>query len=417
MIEKNLGYSDAALRLLGCGSRFRRGPLSDADDIPGMSAEPRTASRIGKIAPDPSFRELREWTPGHISGRHLVSPVMRTLLRIDASIRSAGSHSRDLADQFEAHWLDAHPGGRVLRRDLARDPVPHLNEDALRVFMGLEANVGADTGAKVSELLVGELEQADDVVVASPVYNFNTPSPLKAWVDHVVRSGRTFAVQAGAYRGLLAGKSVLILTARGGVDPRPADGLGPFLDVVFRFMGFSRVEWIALEGTAMGVGHVETATARARKAVRAWFRTDGNPEADGIEWRGVFTSEDRAGIQALRAAQVDAILRGDAEAYAELCTDDIVLMLQGCDVMNGRDAFLECEQSLFASTRFRSIRQLPSRVERDGLMVVETGESEVELDGVSPEAANYRTLRKYTHVLRKTAAGWRFAVLMSNNSR
>lgn len=341
---------------------------------------------------------------------------MRTklLLRIDASIRAGGSHSRALGDYFQERWLERHPGGRVARRDLAAEPVPHLNQATAAVFTGMaDAEPGGVSSVALSDALIAELEAADEVLVCSPVYNFNTPSTLKAYVDHVVRFGRTFGMNESGFFGLLRGKSAWLITARGGLDPRQTDCQGPFLRAAFRHMGFERVEWVALEGTTMN--EAQQAMARARRQVEAWF--EPAPPADGsIEWRGVFSAQDRAEIQALRAAQVRAITSGDAAAYAALCAEDIVLMLQGREMVVGREAFLRCESDLLKTTRFAMLRQIPLRVERDGVLALETGCQESEIEGASTESANYRARRKYTHVLRKTAEGWRFAILMSNNS-
>jgi ketosteroid isomerase-like protein len=114
---------------------------------------------------------------------------------------------------------------------------------------------------------------------------------------------------------------------------------------------------------------------------------------------------------------VDAILRGDAEAYAENCTDDILLMLQGFDVVVGLQAFIECESRLFQETRFEAMRQVPLRVERHGNLAVEVGRQEITAASDSAvRTESFKAKRKYCHVLRRTSDGWRFAVLMSNNS-
>lgn len=337
-------------------------------------------------------------------------------MRIDASTRTEGSHSRELADYFEKTWRQRHPAGRVIRRDLAATALPHFTQATAMAFMGAETLPAvAQEALAFSNTLIEELNEADDVLVSSPVYNFNAPSTLKAWADHVVREGRTFTMDETGFHGLLQGKSACLITARGGTDPLQADYLGPFLLTLFDFMGFERAEWIALEGTALGEAHLRPARARAQAEVDAWFDPLPPPD-DGIEWRGAFSTHDKAQISALRRAQALAIETGDAAAYAALCADDITLMLQGQEMVSGREAFLACETALFKKARFAAIRQLPRRVERSGLLVVETGLSEVTLAGASVEAANYQTQRKYTHVLRQTADGWRFAVLMSSNN-
>jgi FMN-dependent NADH-azoreductase len=272
----------------------------------------------------------------------------------------------------------------------------------------------------LSDTLIAELVAADEVLVSSPLYNFGPPSALKAYLDHVVRFGRTIGADERGSFGLLRGKSVFIVTARGGTVSSKVSGSdfqGPLLQSVFHYMGFERVEWVSLEGTALGGRQLESSLARARLQVDAWFKSQPMlPDEDGIEWQGMFSSCDRAEINALRAGQVSAILAGDAEAYAKLCTDDIRLMLQGYDAVVGRQQFLECETRLFQTTRFTAMRQIPSRVEQQGQLAVETGRQEVQTAIGAAQAESFKAQRKYLHVLRKTAEGWRFAILMSNNS-
>lgn len=69
----------------------------------------------------------------------------------------------------------------------------------------------------LSDTLVSELEAADTIVLAAPMYNFSIPSTLKAWVDHVARAGRTFRYTGAGPDGLLKGKKAYVVTARGGV--------------------------------------------------------------------------------------------------------------------------------------------------------------------------------------------------------
>ncbi|HPU57039.1 MAG TPA: NAD(P)H-dependent oxidoreductase [Verrucomicrobiota bacterium] len=344
--------------------------------------------------------------------------ITKTLLRIDSSARKQGSHSRALADHFQTLWLQANPDGRIVSRDLADTPLPHLLNSTIAAFTAPNdsAPVFPPDAVALSDQLIAELQAADQVLVSSPLYNFNVPSTLKAWVDHVVRFGRTFAMNERGYFGLLRGKSVCIITARGGSDPAP-DGLdfqGPYLKSVFAFMGFDRIDVVALAGTAEGNGRLQENIARAREQIADLI---SGPSDAHVQWLGEFTPQDRKEINNLRARQVDAILRGDATAYAENCTDDILLMLQGFDAVAGRQAFIECESRLFRETKFESMRQIPLRVERHGNVAVEVGRQEITAaSGSAAQAEAFKARRKYSHVLRKTPEGWRFAVLMSNNS-
>jgi uncharacterized protein (TIGR02246 family) len=134
------------------------------------------------------------------------------------------------------------------------------------------------------------------------------------------------------------------------------------------------------------------------------------------KWMGEFSSKDREEINALRSKQVFSIENGDANSYSNLCTDDILLMLQGNDVVVGKSDFYQCESNLLKKVKFTSIEQIPIRVERQGNLAIEVGRQELVIAASTESPKNYKSHRKYCHVMRKTDEGWRFAVLMSNNS-
>lgn len=135
---------------------------------------------------------------------------MKTLLRIDSSSRFAGSHSRQLADSIETAWRSTHPGAKVIFRDLVATHIPHICEDTIEGFHTPEHTQDnrLKEATALSNLLISELKEADEILISSPLYNLCTPSRLKAWIDQVVRFGHTFTVdENGGYRGLLAGKT------------------------------------------------------------------------------------------------------------------------------------------------------------------------------------------------------------------
>jgi ketosteroid isomerase-like protein len=134
------------------------------------------------------------------------------------------------------------------------------------------------------------------------------------------------------------------------------------------------------------------------------------------KWIGEFSTEDCEDINALRAKQVSSIENGDANTYSDICTDDILLMLQGSDVVVGKAAFHQCELNLFHKIHFASIEQIPLRIERQGDLAVEVGRQELVIASFAESPKDYKSHRKYCHIMRKTDEGWRFAVLMSNNN-
>ena len=120
-----------------------------------------------------------------------------------------------------------------------------------------------------SEQLIGEVEAADVLVIGAPMYNLGIPASLKAWVDQVVRVGRTFDYDGPAPVGLLHGKRAVVLATCGGDGERLAaaglDFRTPYLRAVLAFVGITDVEVVTVNGTAGGAHRdVQTAAARAR---------------------------------------------------------------------------------------------------------------------------------------------------------
>jgi FMN-dependent NADH-azoreductase len=149
----------------------------------------------------------------------------------------------------------------------------------------------------------------------------------------------------------------------------------------------------------------------SNKSLKEEIQMSGEPK-----WIGEFSLEDQQGINSLREQQIDAIENGDANVYRDPCTDDTLLMLQGNDVVVGKSDFYESELKLFSTVKFESIQQIPIRVERQGNLAVEVGRQELVVAASAASSKDYKSHRKYSHVMRKTRDGWRFAVLMSNNS-
>src|SRR5687767_4950312 len=127
-----------------------------------------------------------------------------SLLVIDASPRSERSHSRKLSAEYVAAWREAHPSGAVVLRDLAQNPPPFVSEAwVVGAFAPAESQpLDARQAIAVSNQYVDELLAADEVVIATPMFNLNLPAALKAWIDQVVRAGHTFAVNPDGFVGL-----------------------------------------------------------------------------------------------------------------------------------------------------------------------------------------------------------------------
>ncbi|MBV8428595.1 MAG: NAD(P)H-dependent oxidoreductase [Hyphomicrobiales bacterium] len=181
---------------------------------------------------------------------------MTTLLRIDSSSRTLGSRSRELGDSFEAEWLASRPTTRVVHRDLAADPVPHIADQTIAGYYAAPEEMTGELRAAtaLSDNLIAELKSADVLLITVPMYNFSIPSALKAWIDHIVRINHTFSYDGRAFTGLVTGKHAYIACAYGaaGYDGGPLSAynlLQPYLQLLLNFLGFSDVTFIGVEAT------------------------------------------------------------------------------------------------------------------------------------------------------------------------
>lgn len=197
----------------------------------------------------------------------------KKILRIDASSRHDGSGSRQMADHLLHRLTAGAPDAQVIRRDLALEPPPHLSAPAIGAFFTpAEAQTSASRqAAALSDALVDELLGADVLVIATPMYNFSIPSALKAWIDHIVRIGRTFSFDGQAFGGLATGKRAYVLCAYGatgygeGQAFAAANFVEPYLRFLLGFLGVTEVQFVSAEGLSGG----EAATVGALEAARA----------------------------------------------------------------------------------------------------------------------------------------------------
>lgn len=191
---------------------------------------------------------------------------MTTLLNLNASLFSRDGQSSRLArDYIEALRRDD-PGLRVIERDLAANPVPHLTAERFGAFLAKPEERTPAQRAVVAEsdALIDELRAAGTIVIGLPMYNFGIPSTLKAYFDHVARAGVTFKYTEKGLVGLLTGKRAVILAARGGqYAGTPLDTQSAYVRDFLRFLGIDDVRFVYAEGLAMGEGPRAEALAKA----------------------------------------------------------------------------------------------------------------------------------------------------------
>ena len=195
---------------------------------------------------------------------------MKTLLQIRSSIFSDGGQSSRLAERYVAAWRAANPGGKVVVRDLAREPVPHLDAARFGAFLAKPADRTPEQAevAAYSDALIDELQAADEVVLALPMYNFGVPSMLKAYFDHIARAGITFRYTENGSVGLLTGKRVFVFAARGGLYAgTPRDTQTGYVRDFLAFLGMTEVEFVYAEGLAISEASKTQAIEKAHAEV------------------------------------------------------------------------------------------------------------------------------------------------------
>lgn len=178
------------------------------------------------------------------------------LLNIEVSPNGENSSSRQASRHLLEKFKKDIPGISITTRDLDAQPIPHLRRaDIGAAFTPAEArSLEQQEVIKFSDQLVDELLASDVIIISTPVWNFGLPSVLKAWVDHIVRVGRTFSFSSEGPKGLVPSKKVYVVVSSGSVFSK-----GPYavndhfvrsISGILGFIGLTDIEIIRVEGTA-----------------------------------------------------------------------------------------------------------------------------------------------------------------------
>ncbi|WMJ00565.1 NAD(P)H-dependent oxidoreductase [Pseudomonas chlororaphis subsp. aurantiaca] len=211
---------------------------------------------------------------------------MSRILAVHGSPRGERSHSRRLTEGFLQAWLEAHPQGRLTRREVGRASLPHVSEAFVAAAFYPEPQarpLSMQADLALSDELVTEVLEHELLVISAPMYNFSVPSGLKAWVDQIVRLGLTFnTVQDNGiaqYEPLVRGKKALIVTSRGGFGFGPGGELevmnhaDPWLRTALGFIGIDDVTVVAAEGEESAERTFQVSCAEAEQRLLALART------------------------------------------------------------------------------------------------------------------------------------------------
>ena len=197
---------------------------------------------------------------------------MLNILLVTSSVFGEKSKSREIALEFLQAWRSVHSSSRVTVRDTSA--IPHLTGDTFAAATTAPNKRSADQSiaAALADTLIEEIEAADTVVIAAPMYNFSISSTLKAWIDHITRGGRTFRYTAAGPEGLLKNKKVFVVVSRGGAyrGDSPAKGMDfqePYLRAMLGFLGLGDVTFIHVEGLGVSPEAAASGLEAARKSV------------------------------------------------------------------------------------------------------------------------------------------------------
>lgn len=197
---------------------------------------------------------------------------MKKILVLKSSILDSYSHSNKMADYLIENWQSNHKDDLVTIRDLAKNPVPTLDQATLFAF-GKETAMLSDEQKAVralSDELISELKAHDMIVITAPMYNFSISAQLKHYIDFIARAGETFKYTEAGSVGLLENKQTIVLTSRGGVHKdQPSDLIVPFLKQFLAFIGINDVQFIMAEGTAYGEEYAQQSHLQAQKEIDA----------------------------------------------------------------------------------------------------------------------------------------------------
>lgn len=195
------------------------------------------------------------------------------ILHLNSGIFGDQSVSTQLSNKVIARLQQETPQATVVARDLASNPIAHLDAEIL-MAAGTEAaerNVRQQEELALTETLLEELFAADLVVIGTPMYNFSIPSQLKAWIDRIAQAGKTFRYTESGAEGLLTGKRAIVASARGGFysggEAVAMDHQESYLQNVLAFVGITDVTVVRAEGLNINATQREESIQSASSSI------------------------------------------------------------------------------------------------------------------------------------------------------
>jgi len=201
---------------------------------------------------------------------------MSKLLYIQASPRVQRSHSIAVADAFIESYERAHLDDKIVTLNLFDSPLPSFDGPAVQakyaILHGQLHSKKEEQVWKNVEEVIEQFTSADKYVLAVPMWNFSVPYRLKQYIDLLVQPGYTFGYSENTgYQGLVVGKPMLAVYARGGEYPAGSgteafDLQTKYIELIFGFIGFQNIRSVIIEPTLQGGPDV--AEAKRQEAIK-----------------------------------------------------------------------------------------------------------------------------------------------------
>lgn len=205
---------------------------------------------------------------------------MKKILHIDSSPRGVRSHTRRLTAQFVTQWREKNPDSELMYRDLGLEPATPVSEAWIAAAFAAEdeRTIQMKNQLNESDALLHEVINADILIIGVPMYNFGVPASFKAWIDQVVRIGRSFLFEPEdtqqPYKPLLKDKPAFIIIATGDAGYEPGgpyfslNQIEPYLRTVLPFIGISNLHFIYAGNDEFGGERLQQSLDAAKQHIQ-----------------------------------------------------------------------------------------------------------------------------------------------------
>ena len=177
--------------------------------------------------------------------------MSKKVLSVKSSPRNNDSITNQLIHEIEQKISAKYENTKIIHKDLTKDPLPHPNNETISAYFTPAEYLTEDLirSAALSNSLTEEVLTSDTIIIGIPMWNFSIPSSLKAWIDHIVRVNKTFALGEKGYKGLAENKNAILVIASGGIySGTTMDFTEPYLRFILNFIGISNVQVVRTEG-------------------------------------------------------------------------------------------------------------------------------------------------------------------------